>query len=280
MGHLWPICLWAVYHDAALYLDACRLTSYPLGHIVGYAMTRRQLPWLDKGDEVDEPDIDFGFDHDQPPVWEKLDPKKGLPVWEALFHFVDRRMAAELFELDLSGYGDLDNLDPSWWPDERREFEQKYGLHCLRLLDLQAQIWGKLLRGELVAYGFSNQAPLDAPRRSIAAERWLDLELGAKSSTASGPGIEVTQLLIYEPGRQGSPEARSSSKRYSTAELREWYADRILGCHREGRRPSREDDYREANARFEGVIPKRAVESLRRELAPDSWRRKGRRPKS
>lgn len=245
----------------------------PPGQFVCLVMPRKRRPWLSEAED-DLGDSPF----DSRPPWEKLNPAAGVPAWEALFHFVDQRRAADLFELDLCGYGDLSNVDPAWWPDERREFEIHNGRHYLGLLDLRAELWGKLLRGELIAYGFSNQAPLDAPRRPIAAERWHDLVIDVRNSTASGPGIEITQIRIHRPGAAVSLEA--SGKRYSPVALRQWYIDRIRTCDQAGRMPSREDDYQEANARFDGTVPKRAVESLRRELAPEKWTRKGRRTTS
>ncbi|MER8441499.1 hypothetical protein NKH36_34290, partial [Mesorhizobium sp. M1312] len=102
-------------------------------------------------------------------------------------------------------------------------------------MSLNAELLGKLRRGELVAYGYSNQAPLDAPRRLIAAERWQELELDAKSSTASGPGIEVTQLRIYLPGSAGRRRPDPARKSHSPSALRKWYVERLELCARAGR---------------------------------------------
>lgn len=234
-------------------------------------MPNTRRPWLDDDDD------EFFPDPDSRPAWEKRDPASGLSTWDALYHFIDSRMATELYELDLSGYGDEANIDPGWWPDERRDFDLNNFRYRDRLRELQARLWGKLLRGELIAYGYSNQAPLDAPRRAIIAERWEDLVLAARESTASGNGIEVTQIRVFLPGSSGMDGAPRARKSYARTELRKWYLDRIGDCAKSGRLPSRDDDYREANARFGGSVPKRAVQELRRELAPESWKRKGRR---
>jgi hypothetical protein len=215
------------------------------------------------------------FDDDDRPIWEKSDPAAGLSTWDALFHFVDRERAERLYELDLGGYGDPSVIDPLWWPEEQEEFNA--GARELRRLqtDLESRLVRMLASGELIAKGFSNQTPLDGDRRHVNRERWLDLDLDLKESIATGPGIAITQILIFAAS---GPKADEPAKpaAFSAAALRRWYLDRIAACDAEGRQPSREDDYRDANAAF-GRVPKRQVEAIRRELAPEAWTKKGRR---
>jgi hypothetical protein len=234
-------------------------------------MAGYRKPWLDEDDED-------AFDEADPrPVWERLDPREGVPAWEALFHFVDREQAEDLFELDLEGYGDELNADPDWPSDQRLEFDRQHHRWRMHRLRLGSELWGKLLRGELVALGFSNQSPLDAPRRPVIAERWRDLELDVKASRAAGAGVVVTQIIVFAADKQSVSMPESPIRRYSPTALRDWYVKRVESCLRSGRQPSREDDYSEANTELSGSIPKRAVEALRRELAPEEWTRKRRR---
>lgn len=235
---------------------------------LGQSEEQRKKPWSGN------PDLEFFGDGR--PYWEKMDPSQGLPIWEALFHFVDPRLAVHLYDLDLSGYGDESNIDPLWWPEERAEFDKNAFLHGQSWRTLEHDLRWKLIDGELTAYGFSNQAPLDSPRRPIAPERWRDLDPDLKRSTASGPGIEVTQILVFRTNAEPVSPAQQI-KGYSEAELRRWYVNRIDEHNKLGEPPSRTEDYQAAKTAFGAGVGRRAVESLRRELAPDAWTRRGRR---
>lgn len=207
---------------------------------------------------------------------EKADLQAGVSSWEALYHYVDTRKAEELFELVLSGYGDKSLIDSNWSPEEREAFQTSAFRLRRLLMDMGSLLWKKLRRGELVAFGHSNLAPLDAPRHEIRPERWEDLELDLEASSASGPGIEITQILIF-PSQLVPPEVEDGAARaFSAAALRRWYRERVKTCRKSGRRPSREEDHRDANEDFEANVPKRAVEDLRRELAPRHWTQGGR----
>ncbi|QDY99051.1 hypothetical protein FQ775_00950 [Nitratireductor mangrovi] len=233
---------------------------------------KHRKPWV-----ADESEDEF-FERDPRPIWERMDPADGVPPWEALFHFVRPRLAEMAYELDLAGYGDEANIDPMWDAAETLEFQRNHARFRLRLLDLRAELLGKLLRGEVIARGYSSQAPLDAPRQAIRADRWRDLEIDIRRATASGPGVEVTQILIF-PAHVEAGDEKDRAKGFSSSALRKWYNNRVEQCASSGRQPSREEDHQEANEAFHGAIPKRAVEALRRELAPEAWKRKGRRPK-
>lgn len=231
------------------------------------------MPGDDGKDDRDEWDF-----RDSRPYWEKMDPKAGLPVWEALFHFVNAALAVQLYELDLFGYGDRDTIDPDWWPAERQGFEKNNFLHTMKWQDLTTHLEEKLRKGELIAYGFSSHGPLDAPRSAVSPERWRDLTIDLKRSAAFGPGLEVTQLRIYAPAAEDAiAPVADRARGYSEAMLRRWYRERVGAFVAGGPIPSRADDYREAREMFGSAVGKRAVAQLRRELAPDLWTRKGRR---
>jgi hypothetical protein len=214
-------------------------------------------------------------DGDRRPFWERVKPAEGMPTWEALFHFVDPRRAVALYHLELGGYDDEEGIDHDWPAEDISDFRQKNFRHKWLLRELGHELYRKLRWGEVSASGFTNHSALDAPRRPIAPERWVDLDLNVRESAASGPGIEVTQILIF-PRRRSATEPLSSP-RHSPAAVRKWYQRHVKDYQAAGRIPSRDDDYADANREFGGGVGRRAVQSLRRELAPDSWTRPGRR---
>jgi hypothetical protein len=151
---------------------------------------------------------------------------------------------------------------------------QKSGRHRLILSDLTNQLYWQLRKGQLIAHGLGSNAPTDAPRRPVIAERWADLQLDVRRSTAEGAGLIVTQLLIFDTGLQ--TPSLEGPKGFSEAKLREWYISRVESF--EGRTPpSRDDDYRDARKEFWPSVGKRAVQAERRELAPADWTRRARR---
>lgn len=212
-----------------------------------------------------------------PSALEMIDVAKGVTTWDALYFFVNKDLANEAFELELSGYNDESLLEYNMWPEERREFEvSAFRLRHL-LIRLEGALWRKFRTGELIARGYSNFAALDAPRQDIAPERWNDLELDVRRSCARGPGIEITQILVFDPDRETAQAHQSSgTARYSRQALRDWYKKRVDAKVSSGERSSREEDYQEVNTAFAGHVPRRAVEEVRRELAPGHWKRGGR----
>lgn len=62
-------------------------------------MTRSRKPW-----EFGREHEDWPKSYNTRPAWEKIDPKDGMPAWEALYHFVDKDKSVRLFELDRDGY--------------------------------------------------------------------------------------------------------------------------------------------------------------------------------
>lgn len=213
---------------------------------------------------------------DGPPPWQSLHPQKGVPCWEALFHFVNLSTAQTLFELDLQGYGDPNLLSPSASPADKDEFRLK-ARHLRRLeKDLSDGLFRMLRSGKLVAKGFSHSSALDAPRQAIDPERWDHLELDLRNSTAVGGGSEIVSILIFDPNlKPKSP--RASAARVSPDQLRRWYVNRVKEWQGHVRHPSRAEDVAAAKAEFgQDMVTNRQVWPLRDELAPDSWKRKTR----
>ena len=64
---------------------------------------------------------------------------------------------------------------------------------------------------------------------------------------------------------------------YSESKLRGWYEKWIAECSAAGKTPSRDEDWAAAKAELGDGVPRDAIRRLRRELAPDDWKRFGRR---
>jgi hypothetical protein len=98
-----------------------------------------------------------------------------------------------------------------------------------------------------------DELPLEMlPPRNADAPVWAG-EIAANSSMPRAPG-------------------------YSAARLREWYRDIWIERNElEGKPPTREQDLEAAKSEVSPHIPRDAVRRLRRELAPDSWTKPGRR---
>ena len=237
-------------------------------------MAGRRKRW-----EIDEDDNEEA-EPDLRPAWELQDPRQGLDPWDALYHFVDKVRATEVYLPEKISYEVEGFDDPMWSAEERQEHERASAIWRSKLSDLTYKLRQKLIRGEVVARGYSNQSPIDGPKQTIAPERWHDLELILGDSAASGPGLEITQVQIFPATNDQTRVSTPQSKGPASAALRRWYVKRVEACRKSGRMPTREDDYREANEAFPGNVPRRRIEALRRELAPSSWTRKGRRPVS
>lgn len=218
--------------------------------------------------------IRAGIRPDRRPWYAKGDVKQGVPAYEALYHHVDQIRAERLYELDLSGHGDGDNRDPAWPAEELRDFDSKHQHWKLVMDSLEEDLLDRLLAGDLLARGFNSAAPLDGQRQLIAPERWRDLILDIKESSAEGPGLAVTQILISS--RLVKPKDTRTSIRATNALLRKWYIDWITRNTAKGLRPSREDDEAAARTKFGLRVTRTVLRSLRKELAPEYWRKRGR----
>ena len=79
----------------------------------------------------------------------------------------------------------------------------------------------------------------------------------------------------------GQPSVGSSSDRrsgkFSPIRLRQWYEEWIVTNETTSNQPSRDEDWTAAKLELGDGVPRDAVWELRRELAPDSWTKKGRR---
>jgi hypothetical protein len=69
----------------------------------------------------------------------------------------------------------------------------------------------------------------------------------------------------------------SVTKRYSRAALEALYRRYVVEQQKAGKRPSRDDDWEAARRALGEGVPREAVRKVRRKLAPDDWKRPGRR---
>ena len=219
--------------------------------------------------------IRAGIRPERRPWYAQGDAKSGVPAFEAFYHFVDPTRAKTLYALDVS-YNDVNDRNPDWPDEELIDYDQKHG-HWKQVKEtLERDLYWDLRNGKLQARGFSNTAPLDSPRQLIAPERWIDLTLDVKESSAQGPGLVVTQILITRPPTT-RVEARTSI-RPAAQKLRKWYVDWINNNVARGKIPTREEDYSAARKRFGDTATREPLRILRQELAPEEWKKRGRRP--
>lgn len=215
---------------------------------------------------------------DQRPWYAQLEPAEGVPVWESLYHFIDADRSERFYLLDLMGYGDEANRNRDWPDEELADFNSKHFHWNIEKDEFEHLLYLQLRNGQLIARGFSSTSALDAPRQVVAPERWVDLELDIKNSRASGPGVEITQLLVFDSFQSVAKPAKSMV-RTPCSKLRDWYSKWIVKCQLNGKIPTRDEDYRAAQEVFKDRVVRRPVWALRRELAPHSWTQKGRRRK-
>ncbi|WP_210526928.1 hypothetical protein [Rubellimicrobium arenae] len=228
-------------------------------------------PWkYNDGEKEPEPDTDTLR-------WETLNPQSGLEAWDALYHFADKDLAVELYTTERVAYGIGGYVDPYWFPGERKEFERASAVWHALLTTLTSKLITRLLAGELEARGYSSHSSLDGPRVVIGADRWRDLTLDIRHSSATGPGLAITQILIFLMKDDQPPVASPKRKAYPAKLLREWYCNYVKECQSSGRIPSRDDDLRDARAAFGEGVPRQAVRELRIQYAPSPWKRRGRR---
>lgn len=208
----------------------------------------------------------------------RLDPKGGLPAWPALYHFVDSERAASLYRSHDKLFGPNGKYRGHDWLDDLFDFSMRGAGYRSNRLKLQQDLLQMLIDGDLVGRGFLSSDALDAERRIIVADRWQGLSIDVLSSTATGTGQTIVNLLILDPALEARPRGRGTRPSFSPAAVRRWYANRVEDCRASGREPSRDDDFREANAAGLGTVPRDILRDLRREFAPGAWTRKGKRP--
>jgi hypothetical protein len=77
---------------------------------------------------------------------------------------------------------------------------------------------------------------------------------------------------------QPLPQGATPHKRVSHRALAEWYAARVAAWPADRQHPSIHDDWADAKGHFDYPPSREQVEAVRRTLAPEHWKQRGRRP--
>jgi hypothetical protein len=134
----------------------------------------------------------------------------------------------------------------------------------------------KLRSGALIATGISPAAMPDEPARIILADRWQYLIPDFRFSSASGSASTIEGILVFAPEmlRREAPRPRA---RFSAAEVTRWYQGWVARPENSDRPPSSEADRIAAERELGFTVPRDLMRELRRDLAPEHWKQKGRR---
>jgi hypothetical protein len=90
--------------------------------------------------------------------------------------------------------------------------------------------------------------------------------------------LKDENLVAARAGQATGPDR--SAGEFSQQELRNWYGSYLANKKALGESPSRDDDWEAAKRALGEGIPREKVWALRTELAPDAWKRAGRRKSS
>jgi len=162
-----------------------------------------------------------------------------------------------------------------------------------------ATILEELRAGKLTAYGLADDA---GDRGEIPALWWADAKV--YSDTRKGPfagpcdvlrlGATLWYGLLFRREQvlklwpdlkehaSATPDKITTDRTsapYSEAKLRAWYEERVKTWPQGTQGPSRDGDWAAAKLALGDGVPRDTVWNLRREMAPEEWKRGGR-PKS
>ena len=225
-------------------------------------------------------------------LYQRVDPEDGLTLWQAMLHYDETGLAEELRDLTewqtSSSFVQTETIgDPSATlsaPDYGRNalLEALCGTNpserrlndVRRALDLEFRL--KLRSGFLTATGISAAAMPDEPARIILPDRWQYLVPDYCFSSAAGCASTIEGILVFKPEIycHGPPKPRA---RYSSAKVKRWYRGWVARFEDGDCPPSAAADRSAAEQELGFSIPRDVLRELRRELAPDQWKRKGRR---
>lgn len=122
-------------------------------------------------------------------------------------------------------------------------------------------------------YRYSFRSPrISQPHFKIVHRRFLNT-VGETVEPDASDGDQKRQLP-YQSGEAQVAQGKAFSKR----NLRRWYEKHVSEWPKDKPPPNRDEDWKLAKKEL-GWVPKQAVVELRRELAPDAWKAKGRRAK-
>lgn len=245
---------------------------------------RRHFPRAPKGEPtaLATGDLIWALDpRDQRRLWLEVHPKAGLTLRQAMFFYDEEGLTERFLELEADGFGGDPPCivgDDGWPTDEAILSAFRIGSRSLTdaRLRLEYCLVEKLVTGRLVATGFGPHSAIDQPATPIAADRWRVLKPDFERSQATALGVTIDGILVFGAPPERDAEAQQPA-RFSQAALRAWYERRVAAHEATGSMPSRDEDVEAARQEFGPRVPREAIRSLRRDLAPAAWTRFGRR---
>lgn len=196
-------------------------------------------------------------------------PDQGVPLgeaWRLLPHGALRQIIVEACAKTAAMVGcyDVDEEAGGYAITYRRaDFEEGARLAVI----------AALAAGKLEARGFEGGASISSPRRKIPAERWATAAVDFPKSRVNAHGAELADILVTK-GRR--PALATAARKVAKHDARKWYEGRIAECKGAGLTPSEADDIAAAAQSFGPGLSRERIRELRAELAPEEWRRRGR----
>jgi hypothetical protein len=217
-------------------------------------------------------------------IWQDVTPDTGLTLRQAMLFYDEEDLAERFYELEAQGYGGDPPLRVGLdgWPTPREvliDFDGRARELRQAKSRLEFCLLQKLITGRLVATGHAATDALDEPTRTIAADRWRTLVPDIERSSATGPGLVVGGILVFRT-RPKPDAAGAASRQVARSKLRAWYVRWVQSNLADGKQPSREVELAAAREHFGMSVSRERLRELRRELAPEEWRRLGRRKNS
>ena len=213
-------------------------------------------------------------------MWQLVGPDTGLTLRQAMLCYDGENLAERFLDLEAQGFaGDPPMLyDVDGWPTPR-EVLSLFRVRARQLSEARSRLeyclTANLATGALTSTGYSAGDPLDEPARTIAPDRWRMLTPDFETSHATGAGVLVTGILVFQVRTNRTTEAAPT--RFSPAKARVWYQQWVKENTTAGTQPSRQADLDAARKALGGGIPRDVIRDLRRELAPEAWKSSGRR---
>jgi hypothetical protein len=227
---------------------------------------------------------------------QRVDPKDGLTLRQAMFHYDETGSAEELARLIEAGdalpcqtnalaqvAGMRNALRPAVsnalrgrsWLEAVSSVERRDALRNT----LQLQLIKKLCSGVLVATGYSMNDLPDEPARPILKDRWRYLVPDFQRSTARGSDFTIDGILVFTP-KLLHPVPPKSRARFSKAEAARWYQGWVERCEEAAHIPRPAEESEMAEQELGVSIPRDYMRELRRKFAPEHWKLPGRRRKT
>jgi len=194
--------------------------------------------------------------------------KKGVPLGEALREFSG---PDEWEELERLGATMRSAFNEKMEAILKRDFsiDQSKSIrywNAYSELDrrLTSELLERLKSGELTATGYFKGQPPQAGISLIPSQLWESLKPSFFKSTASGGGVEIVGIRVFE----NQPQTIKKEK-----DLQRWFKQKVTSNYRPS---SKQKMFAEAQVAFGGELSERALHRTWKNIAPESWKRPGR----